>query len=221
MNSEEIKNKIACLKAVEATYDKALKDMLLCILKTDQEDFEFILDSCAASLGMHNTITSVILPFLDRMRIFWTKRPVNPMQDHFISIIRCKLYTGIGGLTNQGIKQKTCMLFLPAGHPHDLELLINHYLFKKAGYKIISLSGNTTPENAGLAARIKRPDLIFTHVPVKCGKMNINEFLQPLIIELPHSIFFVQGDSGGELHKDVKIIQQSTTVKEYTESIVN
>ncbi|MGB8194320.1 MAG: MerR family transcriptional regulator, partial [Chitinophagaceae bacterium] len=60
MNSEEIKNKIAGLKAVEATYDKALKDLLLCILKTDAEDFEFILDSCAASLGMHNTITAVI-----------------------------------------------------------------------------------------------------------------------------------------------------------------
>lgn len=211
----ERKQKIAELKSIEATYDKALKDLLLSIFMADADNFEFILDSCTASLGTDRTVTNIIFPFLERTRGFWYKPGINPIQDHFINIVRRKLYVAIEKASATASNKGLCMLFLPPGHGHDLHLLCNYYTCRNAGFKVIYLAGTSTIEHIEWAAKAKQPDFIIIHLTGK-GRINANELLQTLTLRFPETPLLVHSDiSFSEEMANLKVIPGLIEMEKY------
>lgn len=189
LDSTALRQKIVDLKTPEASRDKAIRDLLLSILRTDADHFEFILDSCCASLGSDFTILEIIIPFLERIEIFRSRLH---MQDHFMHLLRRKLHTGIDKEKNSAGKGKTCLLFLPEGMRCDMRLLCAGYLFTKTGFRNIYLGQNSSVEEVISIAAMRKPDIVFTSLNRKTYRFDYEKFSAALMQASPATGLIIQ-----------------------------
>lgn len=185
MPDYRITAQISMLQTNEASYERATKDLLLSMLHANTESFEFILDSCCTSLGLHQTITHIIIPFAERSGLLWNAEVEQHLQPHFLHLIRRKLYMGIDkGCAGDGT-DKTCLLFLPDGEHHDVPLLYCHYLSVRAGFKIIYLGGNSQLADVEVTVRVKRPSFAITCPTQRSHRFNAEKFAAFLRQQVP------------------------------------
>jgi MerR family transcriptional regulator, light-induced transcriptional regulator len=189
LDSARLRQKIVELKSPEATQDKAIRDLLLSILRTDADHFEFILDSCCASLGSDFSILHIILPFLERIEVFRSRLH---MQDHFMHLLRRKLHIGIDKEKTSMGKGKTCLLFLPEGMRCDMRLLCAAYLFTKTGFRVIYLGQNSSLEEVISIAAMRKPELVFTSLNRKTYRFDYEKFASALMEASPSTGLIIQ-----------------------------
>lgn len=210
MNDSEVKDKILTLSQVQAHHERIINDLIQYMVEIEIDKFENAVDDYIAAKGIEKTITHIIFPLLERIGILWSTNHINPAQEHLVTnIIRQKLMAGIESTVSHVELQKTVLLFLPEGEHHELGLLFIYYLLKSRGAKVWYLGSNVPLKDVEYVAKIKMPDIIYTHLTSVTSNFNFEKYMvnfrariagQPFIIsgrltqlykkKIPASIFF-------------------------------
>jgi methanogenic corrinoid protein MtbC1 len=75
---------------------------------------------------------------------------------------------------------KTVLLFLPEGEHHELGLLFMYYMLKNRGIQTIYLGANVPVKDVAYVARLKKPDIVFTHLTATSSSFNFEKFLNSI-----------------------------------------
>ncbi len=146
MESKDMCDKIIELNGSTGIVDSQINALIISATELDQQQFDKTMSNCIVKRGIEKTFTTVIFPFLEKLGVMWQTGTITPVHEHYISnLIRQKLIVAIDNVDNQSNeKNETFILFLPENELHEINLLFNHYILKKAGYNVIYL-GQTVP----------------------------------------------------------------------------
>ncbi len=125
--------------------DICAEKLILALIDLDEHLFKSTLQEQIDLLGVENTFTQVLVPFLDRIGVMWLVGTINPAQEHFISnLIRQKVISEIDKLPVPKRTKHPVMLFLPEHEWHEISLLFYHYVLRNHGCDTIYL-GQSLP----------------------------------------------------------------------------
>ncbi|MFO8066199.1 MAG: MerR family transcriptional regulator [Bacteroidales bacterium] len=146
MDTKNMCDKIIELNGSTGIVDSQINALIISATELDQQQFDKTMSNCIVKRGIEKTFTTVIFPFLEKLGVMWQTGTITPVHEHYISnLIRQKLIVAIDNIDNQSNdKNETFILFLPENELHEINLLFNHYILKKAGYNVIYL-GQTVP----------------------------------------------------------------------------
>ena len=163
MDAETIENNLLRLEREDDKRLRELHKLIISMFMSETEKFEIILDTCMLYWGIDETIKQIIIPFLERVRIFSCK-DCDIEVDFAMTAIRKKLIVGIEKANSNSENNKTALLFLPKGEYFDLLLLYFNYLMKGFGIKVLYMGTNISIQKLKTVSRIKQPDFILTYI---------------------------------------------------------
>lgn len=143
LNEDEMCGMIAELAENDHVCNK-VNALCTATLKLDEEQFNNTISACIAVMGIEQTFTDVVFPFMRKIGLMWQVGTINPAHEHFIThLIRQKLLTAIDELptVNSEVARKY-LLFLPEGETHEVGLLFANYLLKARGQHVLYLGQN-------------------------------------------------------------------------------
>lgn len=194
MRPEEIREKILSLSQMQAQQERIINDLIQCMVDLDLDKFEYILDHYIMARGIEKAILHIIFPFLERIGILWLTNHINPAQEHLVTnLIRQKLIVGIESTVSRVQVNKTVLLFLPENEHHELGILFMYYLMKSRGLKVIYLGSNVPLNDIEYVVKLKKPEIIYSHLTSTSLNFNFDRFLHQLSVKLPDIAIFISG----------------------------
>jgi len=178
MQPDEIRTRILSLGDAQAMQERIVNELVQEMVELEIEKFEKILTSYIAQKGIERTVMQILFPFLEKIGILWLTGHINPAQEHLVTnIIRQKLVVAIEGCVTHLDRKKTVLLFLPEGEHHELGLLFMYFMLKNRGLKTLYLGANVPMKDVAYVAKLKKPDLIFTHLTATTSGFNMERML--------------------------------------------
>jgi len=125
---------------------------------------ELLLNSSVSEWGIHQTITQVIISFLDKTGI--TSYKDSSCETHFaVTAMRRKIIAGIESHTHVEKQGEIALLFLPPNEHYDLILLYMNYILCTKGRRVLYLRTVIILQNSFKRVTTKKPSLLCTYVP--------------------------------------------------------
>lgn len=180
LNDEQLKDAVSQVSNAELIKQKRIDDLIFPMLSFDEDEINSLLDSYYEEIGVENTFTEVLYPFLEKVGILWLTDEVDPAQEHFMThIIRQKISVAIESLPKNPVNSKKVILFLPEGEYHELGLLFFAYLYKKRGVRVYYFGQSAPIKQIREAAKVIKPNWILTYsvISPKDGLQNLVEKL--------------------------------------------
>ena len=175
---EEIKAKILSLGDAKAIQERIVNELVQEMVDLNIEKLEKILANYISLRGIEKTVIHIIFPFLEKIGLLWVTGHINPAQEHLVTnVIRQKLIVAIETAITHLKVDKTVLLFLPEGEHHELGLLFMYYMLKNRGIQTIYLGANVPVKDVAYVARLKKPDIVFTHLTATSSSFNFEKFL--------------------------------------------
>lgn len=163
LTEEEMHNLILEISESNHACDKS-NALCTATLKLDESRFNATLTSCIAVMGIEQTFTDVVFPFMQKIGLMWQVGTINPAHEHFIThLIRQKLLTAIDELptVNSELARKY-LLFLPEGEIHEVGLLFANYLLKARGQHVLYLGQNLPLSDLKQVVNYYQPGYVLT-----------------------------------------------------------
>ncbi|MBK8140439.1 MAG: MerR family transcriptional regulator [Chitinophagaceae bacterium] len=181
MQPEEIKAKILSLGDAKAIQERIVNELVQEMVDLNIEKLEKILANYISLRGIEKTVIHIIFPFLEKIGLLWVTGHINPAQEHLVTnVIRQKLIVAIETAITHLKVDKTVLLFLPEGEHHELGLLFMYYMLKNRGIQTIYLGANVPVKDVAYVARLKKPDIVFTHLTSTSSNFNFEKFLNSI-----------------------------------------
>ena len=188
MQPEEIKAKILSLGDAKAIQERIVNELVQEMVDLNIEKLEKILANYISLRGIEKTVIHIIFPFLEKIGLLWVTGHINPAQEHLVTnVIRQKLIVAIETAITHLKVDKTVLLFLPEGEHHELGLLFMYYMLKNRGIQTIYLGANVPVKDVAYVARLKKPDIVFTHLTATSSSFNFNDIQTVISGQLTHS----------------------------------
>lgn len=194
MDHTEIHRKLMALNDSQAQQEKLVNDLIGYMIDMEVEKLEALLDRFIITRGIEKTIHQLLFPFLERIGILWQTNNINPAQEHLVSnVIRQKLIAGIDAAAPLLRRDKTILLFLPEGEHHELGLLYMYFLLKSRGVRVLYLGSNVPGKDVSFVARLKKPQLMYTHITCVPANYKIERYLNGLREQVPGTPLLITG----------------------------
>lgn len=194
MTEHELTQKV--LELSETGNDKSLHidQLILAMINLDEEKFETALSGFFMRYNFEQTVTDIVYPFLEKTGVLWLTKNISPAQEHFISnLIRQKIIVGIDALPLQSDSRKKALLFLPESELHEIGLLFNHYLLRKAGYRTIYLGQAVPHSDLKQVYDVYRPEILVTTLTTALPDTAVGHYLELLSSDFPCEKILVSG----------------------------
>jgi DNA-binding transcriptional MerR regulator len=165
LSQTELTDEVKKLAACEMQYPSHVQGLVVAMLELDEDRFNRQLTNNILSVGMEETITQIIYPFLKHIGVLWQTNTINPAQEHFITnLIRQKLIVAIDGISDQRLRpdHKKIILFLPEGELHEISLLFANYMVKLLGHKSVYLGQSLPLTDLAEIQSVQKADVVFT-----------------------------------------------------------
>ncbi len=190
MTPAELAAMVEELTTKDAIPGKAINDLIILMFNFEVEEFEDVLDSCVHVMGIHATVTNVIVPFMERVQLINT---AGNTETHFaIAALRKKLLVAIESASPENMHHRTVLLFLPEREHFDLILLYAAWALKGRGLRVLYLGAGVSRQSLEEISLAKRPDLMLTCLSPK-AKVFVNPIAPFLLQNLPETQLFVLG----------------------------
>jgi len=138
-----------------------INELMQYTLAFEEQKIGELFDRLVSELGVYETVTTIIFPFLQRVGIFWSAGNAESTEEHFASaIIRSKLMSATNALPPTVQPAKTFLLFLPEGEWHDIGLLLANYIIRSKGCKTFFLGQNNQMESLEKSIPAIKPDYL-------------------------------------------------------------
>ena len=143
--------------------DNSGEKLILALIHLNELLFRDTLNDLIKEVGLENTFTNHLIPFLDRIGVMWLVGSITHAQEHFISnLIRQKIISEIDKLPIPDPKKPPLMLFLPEHEWHELGLLYYQFLLRFKGLNTVYLGQSLPFESALDCIRSLKPKAVIT-----------------------------------------------------------
>ena len=162
LSAQEINDLVWKIK-VSNNLDNSGEKFILALIHLDELLFRDTLGDLIQEVGLENTFTNHLIPFLDRIGVMWLVGSITPAQEHFISnLIRQKIISEIDKLPIPDSSSAPLMLFLPEHEWHEIGLLYYQFLLRNKGLHTVYLGQSLPYESAIDCIRSLKPKAILT-----------------------------------------------------------
>ena len=162
LSTQEINDLVWKIK-VSNNLDHSGEKFILALIHLDELLFRDTLGDLIQEVGLENTFTNHLIPFLDRIGVMWLVGSITPAQEHFISnLIRQKIISEIDKLPIPDSSSAPLMLFLPEHEWHEIGLLYYQFLLRNKGLHTVYLGQSLPYESAIDCIRSLNPKAILT-----------------------------------------------------------
>jgi methanogenic corrinoid protein MtbC1 len=199
MKDTEIKNLIEDYLAQDGSpdviADHFTKQMISAGLNYDLPAFEKSFSACFLKLGIKDTYTKVIYPFLSKVGIMWRKDDLCPAQEHFVSnLVRQKLFTIIDALPSSSDSNDKWILFLPEDEEHEIGLLYSYFMLRSMNKDVIYL-GSRVPVDSlkDAVSKTGATNLFFFYVAAN-SEENLEKYINTLSREFKKQTIYISGN---------------------------
>ncbi|HET8830259.1 MAG TPA: MerR family transcriptional regulator [Pelobium sp.] len=196
MDSAEI---VSAVKAIQANHKNAnaqIQTLCNAMIKMDELEFESIINHCINDIGLEESMTEILFPFLYKVGEMWQVGTINPAHEHFATHkIEQKIIEATYKLeVKTTVKSKKYVLFLPPEEQHELGLLFAQYLLRKHGQHCLYLGQNLPFETLREVVAYYYPDFAFTALTTSLLNTKIETTLNSLVEVLAGTPLFVTGN---------------------------
>lgn len=179
-----------------------------------------IINDQIALNGFDKVLFEFIIQLLERIGILWQASAITPANEHFASnLIRQKIISVIDQLEPVVVKENKCLLFLPEGEIHELDLLMTHYMLKKRGFHCLYLSSTVPLVDLVDLAKDYDPTYYISNTTNNIG-VNVSDYL----VQLKRHISSKKTHLTGALSRDTSFeidpsFNTYSSIKELIDSI--
>ena len=174
--------------------DKSGEKLILALIHLNELLFRDTLNDLIKEVGLENTFTNHLIPFLDRIGVMWLVGSITPTQEHFISnLIRQKIISEIDKLPIPDPKKPPLMLFLPEHEWHELGLLYYQFLLRYKGLNTVYLGQSLPFESALDCIHSLKPKAVITSWLTAVDDEFLVKYFQRLKSELRDIPLYVGG----------------------------
>lgn len=195
MSREEIQQKVASLSEIDQQFATQLDALTLSVVEMDEAMFDRVVRTNVDQIGFERTMLEVIYPFLDKLSLLWLSGSISPVQEHYMShLVRQKLIAAIEHEPFEPREDaRKFLLYLPQGEKQELSLLFMQYLVKSRGHHAIYLGLDVAISDVVDAAKVSRPDYIFTMITETFTKTPLMPYIQSLQESIGESTLVLTG----------------------------
>ena len=158
LSDQELREEIARVSRDDLKHESLVDSLVLAMTELDDYKQEAIISRAISKMGLRETVSEVLAPFMEKVGILWQSGNIFPAQEHITSyLIRQKIIAAtdqLPALPAEG--SRSFLLFLPEDEWHELALLFTQYLLREAGHRVIYL-GQSVPYADVLATGATKP----------------------------------------------------------------
>lgn len=177
-------------------YPMQLGALVLAMVELDEDRFSKVFNASVQQVGIEQTMTQMVYPFLERIGILWQTGNINPAQEHFVSLmVRQKLIAEVDKfpVRNDGSVPRY-LLFLPEGELHEISLTLQNLIIRARGGHVLYLGQSLPYCDLLAAARVYQPHFISTVFTSRPDREQVQEVLNKLHKDLPETAIYVSGN---------------------------
>lgn len=182
MSLDEIHKKCQELSESKSLYDVQIQSLVSAMMMFDEKEFNKILSINILKIGLEDTMTQIVFPFMDQIGLLWLSGSIHPAHEHFISnLIRQRLFVAIDNLNNNfSSDSKKFLVFVPTGESHDMSILFANYILRSRGHHVIYLGSQTPFEDLYDIFDMRKPDFIFSIITSISSNVSVQSFINIL-----------------------------------------
>lgn len=195
LSDHEIEEKVNYLSKDSSQSDTQIDSLIKSSIAYNENEINDLLIRSIINIGFEDTITKIVLPFLNRFGVMWQTGSADVGSEHFVTnIIRNRIILSIESLTLAKRQEaKKFILFLPENELHEIGLLYFTYILRKEGHETLYLGQSTPLESVVSVNNQWKADFIVTGLMTGFPGFNPDYFLSQLSISFPDSIVLVSG----------------------------
>jgi MerR family transcriptional regulator, light-induced transcriptional regulator len=195
MNSGQICEVVKSLQLDYYNVNVQVQTLSNAMLKMDETEFDEIFEECIVSLGVQQTIETIIFPFMRKVGFMWQVGSINIAHEHFATHkIEQRLIAENANLKHKNNKnQKKYLLFLPPNETHQVGLLYTQYLLKLNGHKILYLGQNLPFDSLKQATLYFEPDFALTALTVANPNWDTLTLIDKILENLGNTKLLIAG----------------------------
>lgn len=196
MSREEVQRRTLVISESNSSYQQQIQALASAMLDFDEREFNKILSINILKLGMEETTTHIIFPFLAHVGILWLSGSIHIAHEHFISsLIKQRMFVAIDQLNVPTSPVcKKFLLFLPNGENHELSLLFASFILRSRGHKVIYLGTSTPIDDLNKIFKIHNPDVIFCAITNSNQMMPVQVYMNTLSRSFPSTDVLLTGN---------------------------
>ncbi|MGB0270028.1 MAG: MerR family transcriptional regulator [Bacteroidia bacterium] len=182
MTREEVQRRTLHISENNSSYQNQVQSLTNAMIAFDEKEFNKILSINILKLGMMETMTEIIFPFLQHVGILWLSGSINVAHEHFITnLVKQRLYVSIDQITTPKMPEaKKFILFLPNGENHELSLLFASYILKTRGHEVIYVGSSTPVDDLNQLCKVHKPDVLFCAITNANSNIPIQVYVNTL-----------------------------------------
>lgn len=200
LSETEIEEKVSFLSKDTNRSDTQINSMIMSMINHDEKAVNELLIRYSLNIGIEETFTNLVFPFLKRIGIMWHTGAVDIGSEHFITnLFRQRIISSTDSLS-QNLKKngKRVLLFLPEGELHELALLFFNFIIRKDGHETLYL-GQSTPLSSVVNVNNQwKADIIVTGLTSVFPGIKPADFISKLAKAFPRQKLLVAGTLADE-----------------------
>lgn len=195
MSREEVQSQTLSISEGSSKYENQIQALTTAMLSFDEKEFNKILSISILKVGMEETVTQIIFPFMQHVGVLWLSGSIHVAHEHFITnIIRQRMYVSLDQINpNPSPLSKKFLLFVPNGENHDLSLLFAAYMLKTKGQQVIYLGTSTPLEDLNKVFKLHKPDAVFCAITGSNSQVPIQVYVHSLQRTFPGTPVLLTG----------------------------
>jgi len=167
--------------AVDNTFDRLLRELLLALEPLDRVMFEKRLNGAVAVVPFEEALHGILLPLQERVGHLWHSGRITEAVEHYVTgQIKQKLYAAMNQLPVAEFGA-TVVVACPPGEEHDLAALAVAYRCRVRGCRVYYLGANVPVLSLSKLCREVAPDLTILSITIALPDALATELVQALI----------------------------------------
>ncbi len=217
MDRDEVQRKTLSISENNTGQQAQIATLTGAMFDFDEREFNKTLSINILQLGMEQTTTQIIFPFLQHLGVMWLSGTIHIAHEHFITnLIKQRIFVAIDQLNIiPNANAKKFLLFLPNGENHELSLLLASYLLRANGKNVIYLGTSTPLEDLNKIHKLHNPDYVFCALINPNSSMPVQVYLNTLSRSWPNTQILVTGSQVVK-RRDLKIPENCRVISDPT-----
>ena len=217
MDRDEVQRKTLSISENNSGQQSQISTLLSAMFDFDEREFNKTLSINILQLGMEQTTTQIIFPFLQHLGVMWLSGTIHIAHEHFITnLIKQRIFVAIDQLNIiPNANAKKFLLFLPNGENHELSLLLASYLLRANGKNVLYLGTSTPLEDLNKIHKLHNPDYVFCALTNPNSSMPVQVYLNTLSRSWPNTQILVTGSQVVK-RRDLKIPENCRVISDPT-----
>ncbi len=217
MDRDEVQRKTLSISENNSGQQSQISTLTSAMFDFDEREFNKTLSINILQLGMEQTTTQIIFPFLQHLGVMWLSGTIHIAHEHFITnLIKQRIFVAIDQLNIiPNANGKKFLLFLPNGENHELSLLLASYLLRANGKNVIYLGTSTPLEDLNKIHKLHNPDYVFCALTNPNSSMPVQVYLNTLSRSWPNTQILVTGSQVVK-RRDLKIPENCRVIADPT-----